>query len=342
MQRDIVVIGASAGGLEMLRRLVAQFPADFGAAVLVVWHIAPQSPDVLGHILSQSGPLPAAQARDGEPLQKGRIVVAAPDRHLLIGPGGVRVARGPKENRFRPSVDVLFRSAALHFGPRVTGIVLTGSLDDGAAGLYAIKERGGIAMVQNPDEALYPEMPLNALRATRVDYVLPVAAMGAVLNRLTQETVSDLELSAPETMRTEVRIASGVRAMETGFTRLGQPSDFTCPECHGTLRQITEGGRTRFRCHTGHAFSFDALLAEITESVEDALWNGVRAIEESEMLLSHLAQHLAEQGQTESAALFAHRARQAHARGEIVRQAALSSETFSESNPRATNSDATD
>jgi two-component system chemotaxis response regulator CheB len=260
----------------------------------------------------------------------GRIYVAPPDRHLVVEPGYIRVTRGPKENRFRPSVDVLFRSAALAYGSQVIGVVLTGSLDDGAAGLYAVKERGGIAIVQDPFEALYPSMPKAAMKAVTVDHCVSVTEMGSLLVRLTNETVEEEAGNPPDDkMEIEVGVAREDNAFEQGVMKLGTPSIYTCPECHGTLLRLKEGNLIRFRCHTGHAYSLDSLLVEVTKGIEDALWNTLRAIEESELLMRHMAGHLRESNDSETEALFLQKAEEAKRRADLVRQAVMSHETLS-------------
>src|SRR5215210_3284548 len=189
--RNIVVIGTSAGGVEALRALVTGLPADFAGSVFVVMHTAPDSPGVLAQILDRSGPLPAANAENRTRIRPGRIYVAPPDRHLLLEPGLMLTTRGPKENRFRPAVDPLFRSAAQTYGPRVVGVVMTGGLDDGTSGLWAVKRLGGTAVVQDPDEAFMPSMPLSALGQVEVDYTLPVAEIAPLLARLARTSVAE-------------------------------------------------------------------------------------------------------------------------------------------------------
>src|SRR5215207_10858312 len=189
--RDIVVIGTSAGGVEALRALVGGLPADFPGSVFVVMHTAPDSPGVLAQILERSGPLPAAHASNRERIRPGRVYVAPPDMHLLLEPGVMRLTRGPKENRFRPAIDPLFRSAAAVYGPRVVGIILTGGLDDGTSGLWAVKRLGGVAVVQDPDEAFMPSMPQSALEQVEGDYKLPVAEIPGGLARLASTTVAE-------------------------------------------------------------------------------------------------------------------------------------------------------
>ena len=265
--RDIVVVGTSAGGVEALRALVGGLPADFPGSVFVVMHAASESPGVLAQILDRSGPLPAAHASNRERIRPGHVYVAPPDTHLLLEPGVMRLTRGPRENRFRPAVDPLFRSAAAVYGPRVVGVILTGGLDDGTSGLWAVKRLGGVAVVQDPDEAFMPAMPLSALNQVEVEYKLPLAEIAPLLVRLASKTVAEQGgYEVPEDLNIEMKIAMEDHAREAGVTRLGTPSVFTCPECHGTLLQLKENGRTRYRCHTGHAYSADSLLSEVTET----------------------------------------------------------------------------
>ena len=330
LKHDIIVVGASAGGLEAMKKLLAQLPDNFPGTLFIVWHVSPESPSILPQILDRVCPLPVTHAIGFEASQPGRIYVAPPDHHLVVEPGYVRVTRGPKENRFRPSVDVLFRSAALAYGPRVIGVILTGSLDDGAAGLYAVKERGGIGIVQDPFEALYPSMPISAMKAVAVDHCVSIRDMGSLLVRLTNEAVEEEAVNPPsDQMELEVRVARQDNAFEEGIMNLGTPSPYTCPECHGTLLRLKEGNLIRFRCHTGHAFSVDSLLVEVTKGIEDALWNTIRAIEESELLMRHMAGHLRESNDSDTAEHFLQKAEEAKRRAELVRQAVMNHETFS-------------
>jgi two-component system, chemotaxis family, protein-glutamate methylesterase/glutaminase len=328
--RDIVVIGTSAGGVEALRALVGGLPANFPGSVFVVMHTAPDSPAVLAQILERSGPLPAAHASNRERIRPGRLYVAPPDSHLLLEPGVVRLTHGPKENRFRPAIDPLFRSAAQVFGPRVVGVILTGGLDDGTSGLYAVKRLGGVAVVQDPAEAFVPSMPLSALRQVEVDHTLPLAEIAPLLARLASTSVAEQGgYEVPEELNIEVSIAMEDNAFESGVTRLGTPSVFTCPECHGTLLQLKENGRTRYRCHTGHAYSADSLLSELTESVEETMWSAIRSIDESAMLMRHMAEHVRESDNGASER-FLEKAREAERRSKLVRQAVFGHEHLSE------------
>lgn len=319
----IIVIGASSGGFAVLRQLAAELPAGLAAAVFIVWHLPPDGHGVLPQALNRASTLPAAHAADGEPIAPGRIYVAPPDRHLLVERGRVRVTRGPKENGFRPAVDPLFRSAAFAYGPLVVGVVLSGALDDGAAGLRAIKRRGGTAVVQDPLDAEVPAMPHNAMRAAAVDYVVSATDLAALLVRLSHEPAPAAPEGAMDDEKTsiEIRIAADDNALEAGVLKLGVPSSYACPECHGVLLELADGDMRRFRCHTGHAFSADSLLAAITANAEDQLWSAIRSLEESMLLLNHMGDHFAEANQPALAAVYYRHASAAHAQAGVVRQA---------------------
>lgn len=325
--KDIIVVGASAGGIEALRTIAGGLPKDLPASVFVIVHTSPESPGILADILARAGALPASSAVDGERIQPGRIYVAPPDRHLIIEPNRVRLTRGPKENRFRPAVDPLFRSAAQVYGPRVVGVILTGNLDDGTAGLWAVKRLGGTAIVQDPREALAPSMPRSALRQVRVDHCLPVAEIAPLLTRLTTAPLDEEGVyEVPDEMEIEVKIAKENTALDAGVLKLGEPSNYSCPECHGVLLQLREGKRVRFRCHTGHAYSVESLLAEITEGVEDSIWSAIRSIEESVLLLRHMAEHLGGDENGHTAGQFLAQAQEAQRRADLVRRAVLTQE----------------
>ncbi len=216
---------------------------------------------------------------DGDPIRPGRIYVAPNDHHMLLERGYIRVAKGPKENRFRPAIDPLFRSAAYMYGPRVIGVVLTGALDDGTAGLWTIKLRGGTAVVQEPSEALINAMPLNALCNVEVDHKLPLAEIGPLLGRLVEQpapVAREIPEDEQRKTRHEIRIAEEEDGLEENVMQFGELSPFTCPECRGVLAELREGKIVRFRCHTGHAFSANSLLEGANEQVEARLWDAVR------------------------------------------------------------------
>jgi two-component system, chemotaxis family, protein-glutamate methylesterase/glutaminase len=285
--RDIIVVGTSLGGFEV-PRWAAGVPADLPASVLVVQHISPHEQSYLAERLDRAGPLRASAAIDGERIEHGHIYVAVPDRHLMLEDGRIRLSRGPKESHARPSVDVLFRSAAVFGGPRVIGVVLTGQLDDGTAGLWAIKDRGGIAIVQSPQEAQYPSMPDSARRQVEVDYSLHIADMPPVLNALTREVLSTEVGIMNRNGAFETRIAMGEKISVQGLLSLGRPSMYTCPDCHGSMVAIEEGPIRRFRCHTGHGFSERALLDQSTAKIEETLWAALAQVEEREALIREL------------------------------------------------------
>jgi two-component system chemotaxis response regulator CheB len=321
--RDIIVMGASAGGLSALNRITKQLPDNLNAAVFIVWHVSPYSTSLLPDILSRSGKLEAKHPADGESIQKGKIYVAPPDRHLLLEAGRIRLAKGPKENRFRPAVDPLFRSAAYAYGARVVGVVLTGALDDGTAGLWAIKDRGGIAVVQDPAEAEQPSMPSSALNNVQIDYCLPISEIPPLLVTLTQQTVEQAGPPVSKQLEIETKIALGADSAELDVTQLGKISEFTCPDCHGSLTRINNGNLQRFRCHTGHSFSNGTLLAEVTDSVEQALWNTIRAVEERIRLLKNLAQNASNLKQTELSSALSRELQQNEHRADVLRQIAM-------------------
>src|SRR4051812_24852941 len=229
--RDIIVIGASAGGVQALQELMRGLPADFPAAIFVVVHTSPSSPGILPQILDRAGPLPASHADHGQRIRKGRIYVAPPDYHMLLSDGKVLVTKGPKENGFRPAVDALFRTAARSHGPRVVGVVLTGGLDDGTVGLIHIKNEGGIAVAQDPSEAVFPSMPRSAVENVEVDHVVPVAEMPALLMRLASESLSEGATMPRGNGKPDV--AEAGKAVLLQEQAAGPPTAFTCPECGG-------------------------------------------------------------------------------------------------------------
>ena len=293
--RDIVVLGASAGGVEPLRRIASDLDSDLPAAVFVVLHLPADQPSALSGILDKAGPLPAFTPEDGQAIERGRIYVAPPDVHLTLEPGIVRLFHGPRENRHRPSVDVLFRTAARAYGPRVIGGVLSGSLDDGTAGLVAVKIRGGVAVVQDPAEAFCADMPRNATRYIEVDHVAPAKAIGALLNRLTRVPVDSATAPPPSAeMIQETRIARLDLGEIENEDKPGVPSAVACPDCRGVLWEIQEGDLLRFRCRTGHAFSPETLLRAEDEGIERALWEALRALEERVSLRRRLVEQARE------------------------------------------------
>jgi two-component system, chemotaxis family, protein-glutamate methylesterase/glutaminase len=278
--------------------------------------------------LSRVGPLTATNAVTGERLQPGHIYVAPPDYHLVVEPGRLRVTKGPRENRFRPAIDPLFRSAAQVYGPGAIGVILTGSLDDGTAGLWAVKQLGGVAIVQDPDDALFPAMPQNAVNHVDADYVVPLSAIAPLLVELTTAPKEvPAEFPVPEQLQIEVKIAMEQNPIDAGLEGIGVPSSFACPECHGVLLQLKEGSRTRFRCHTGHAYSVASLLAAIREGIEESMWNAIRSLEEGQLLMMRMAEHLQSAHNEEEALQFFDRAAEAKRQSEVIRKLVMDRES---------------
>ncbi len=279
----IIVIGASAGGVEALSRVVSSLPPHLPAAVFVVLHISPSGPSMLPEILTRAGHLTAHQPADGESITPGRIYVAPPDHHLLIKPGHINVSRGPRENNARPAVDPLFRTAARSYGPFVVGVILSGGLDDGTLGLMDVKAYGGVTIVQDPDEAMFPSMPGSAIENVLVDRVAKLEEIGPLLTRLSREAVP-AEQGAEFMTR---KNGNGHDIAEIGTDDLkthnmsGPPSRFTCPECGGALWELQNSKLLRYRCHVGHGYTAETLMAAQSEKLEDALWGALRALEET-------------------------------------------------------------
>jgi two-component system chemotaxis response regulator CheB len=303
---SLVVVGASAGGVEALQRFVRALPGDFAAPVLVVLHASPTGRSYLPEILSRAGKLPAVHALDGAPLDPGRIYVAPPDSHLLVADGRMALAKGPRENGHRPAIDPLFRTAADAYHGHVAGVVLSGTLDDGTVGLHCIKQAGGATLVQDPDDALYRDMPENAIAYVRPDYVQPVEELVDTLIRLTASAPTDGPTNGrrPEPMKPREDLPDAAPAPAAEIAQPGDVVTFSCPECGGTLWETAAGGTTSYRCRVGHAFTLNNLVARQSEAVERALWSAYRALEERAAMSRRLARRLAERGRGESAERF--------------------------------------
>ncbi len=288
---DVVVVGASAGGIEALTQIVRGLAPGLPAAIFVVLHIASDTRSVLPSILERSGSLPAVAAVDLMPIERGRIYVAPPNRHILLERDRVRVVTGPRENRVRPSADPLFRSAARQFGRRVVGVILSGVLDDGANGLAAVAAAGGVTVVQDPEDALFPGMPRSAAERCRIDHRLPAARIGPLLNDLAWDDApagkgggTDL---ADELMRDPTPDAEPASSEDA--KRTGRASGITCPDCHGSLWELKDGDSVRYECRVGHAYSVESLLDAQAESLENALWAALNALEERAATLERVA-----------------------------------------------------
>lgn len=299
--RDTILLGASAGGVEALTRLCGGLPSDLPASLFVVQHVAPTARSVLPELLARAGPLPALHPVDGEAVRRGRIYVAPPDQHMLLADGHVRLRRGPHENRTRPAADVLFRSAAVSCGGRVVGVVLTGLLDDGTAGLIAIKRCGGLSVVQDPNDAAWPSMPRNALLRDSPDHAVPLASLPKLLARLAAEPAGS-SLPVPAELKAEVRISEGdIVSMSQQSVTVGTPSPIGCPHCGGVLNEIEEGKAVRFRCQVGHAFGPESLAAAQADGLEQALVTAVRTHRDRLALFHRMAQVAREKGMVHAA-----------------------------------------
>jgi two-component system chemotaxis response regulator CheB len=326
--RDTIVIGASAGGVQALSALVADLPGDLPAAVFIILHISANAPSLLPTILGRESKLPVAHAANGEPIRRGRVYVAPPDQHLIIEDGLVKLVHGPKENLHRPSIDTLFRSAARFAGPRVIGVVLTGARNDGKVGMRAVKQRGGIAIVQDPAEAPFPSLPKSVMREIDVDYSLPLREIALLLNQLTRETAEEEgRYPVPDEIEIESRIAEqNMEADEliASVERIGRISKLTCPDCHGALWEINDDKILRYRCHVGHAYSAEALTEGQAEMLEVALWSAVRALEEQMMLAKRIVERARKSNHERAAITFARRAREAEEHSSVIRELLLS------------------
>jgi two-component system chemotaxis response regulator CheB len=318
-KHDLVVVGASAGGVEALTRFVAGLPADLPAAVLVVLHIPPRAPSALPAILSRNGPLPARTAGEDEPLVAGTILVAPPDHHLVVRETGATVVRGPRENGHRPSVDALFRTAAVHLGPRVVAVILSGSDDDGTSGAVAVRQRGGLVAVQDPDDAMYRTMPASVARRAGPVSAAPADELGSLVADLVREG-PDREAPAPDaTLQQEAAVDENLEDAVLG-ERNGEPSGYACPDCSGVLFVQSEDAVLRFRCRIGHAWTADGLVAQQDLTVETALWSAVRSLQEKAELSARLAGRAREDGRRVSANHFEEAAQEAHRSAVVLRE----------------------
>ena len=287
-RRDIIVVGTSEGGLEALDALIAQLPTDLAATMFIAQHMAPHnSGEALMRRLGRHKAFHVTLARDGERFKVGRIYVAPPDTHLLLKPGKVLVRKGARENLSRPGVDPLFRSAAVAYGPRVIGVLLTGMLDDGAAGLIAIKRCGGVTIVQDPKDAAYSAMPQNALDRLDVNHCVPMAGMGELLATLVAKPHGKA-VPVPVDIRTEAEIAERVLSDVAQVEGLGVQVPYNCPNCGGVLWEMKTPSEKRYRCHTGHSFTEQTLLASQSEKIEEMLWISLRMFEERKNLLTSM------------------------------------------------------
>ena len=322
--REIIVIGTSAGGVELLVSIARALPCDIPAALFIVQHVAPTGRSYLSEILNSAGTLPASHPVDGEPIQYGHIYIAPPDHHLLVEHGHMHVIRGPKENNFRPAIDATLRTAARAYGPRVVGIILSGMLDDGTAGLMAVKRHGGCAIVQDPAEAAFPSMPESACRYVAVDAVLPIAEIVPELLRVVNEPIDGEGVAS---MSDKIDLEANISEMDPQALQqadtLGAPSPFSCPACGGVLAEFYDGDLLRFHCQVGHAFSRESVLAAQEEALDYSLWAAFRALDERVNLARRLARDAHHLNDSTSERRFTQLIAQAQAQQEQIRQAIL-------------------
>jgi two-component system chemotaxis response regulator CheB len=328
--RDTIVIGASAGGVQALSTLVGDLPPNLPAAIFIVLHIPADSPSLLPGILARESQMPVIHAKNGERIRTGRIYIAPPDQHMFIEDTIVRLVHGPKENLHRPSIDALFRSAARWGGPSVIGVVLTCARDDGTVGMRAIKQRGGITIVQDPVEAIFPSMPTSVMQNMIVDYSLPLRAIGPLLDKLSRQPANE-EGGIPLAEEVEIETKIAGQEMEAGeliasVERLGKISKLTCPDCHGALWELNDQDVLRFRCHVGHALSADSLSDGQSQMIEVALWSAVRALEEQMILAQRIVERARRSNHDRAAQTFARRAKEAERNSGIIRQLLLGDE----------------
>ncbi|OBJ35037.1 protein-glutamate methylesterase [Mycolicibacterium mucogenicum] len=285
--RGVVAVGASAGGVEALSHMAAELPADLPLAVLVVLHMPVGVPSVLARILDRAGPLDAVAATNGAELRPGTVYTCVPDRHLLIDDHRVLLTRGPTENGHRPAINALFRSAAITFGPRAIGVLLSGVLDDGVLGLKAIQSRGGSTIAQSPRDAMFSALPSAALSSGVVDHEARASAIGVLLKELSEEVNEEPLMDPHASLLLENRIAMA-EPFATDFDAgaLGPPSGYTCPDCNGSLSTISDGN---YRCHVGHAWSGEALIQARGDEVDGALCVAVRSLQEKAQLARRMA-----------------------------------------------------
>ena len=333
-KRDIIVVGASAGGVIALTELVKALPSSLDASIFIVLHTSPYSPSLLPKILSTAGTLNATHALDGQVFEKGKIYIAPPDHHLLLERGSrMVVKKGPKENLFRPSVDALFRSAAYVYGPRVIGIILSGLLDDGTSGMWTVKRSGGLTILQSPEEAQYSSMPMNVLQYVDVNYITTTREMGALLATLVlqdvpgepERTKEELEL-----LHKEVVIATHDHGFDMGLLNKGELTTLICPDCQSALLSITEGQRIRFRCQMGHAYSASTLLASVTTAVEEKLWQAMHMLEETKTLLDRIGDQYSRIGNARVSKQFKDKAAMITQRARFVHESIFTHELLSE------------
>jgi two-component system chemotaxis response regulator CheB len=285
----VITIGASAGGLDAVRELIRQIPKNINAAIFVVLHLSKAAvPEILVERIKKVSALPCSVAIHNQAIKPGHIYIAPPDAHLMIKRDSIIIGHGPAENRFRPSIDVMFRSAAASFGESAIGIVLTGFLNDGTAGMWAIKQSGGHCLVQDPNEAEYPDMPLSVVETMEADYCIPLKAMGNIIRKIAEKKpVKTIE--PPAIVRAESRLSEKAATDLEAVSELGEKTVYACPDCGGGLWNMNNGRVKHYRCHIGHSYSEKDLQLRQSETIEQTLWVALRMMEERKILLMKLA-----------------------------------------------------
>lgn len=318
--RDIVVIGASAGGVEALKALFEKLPADLPAAFFIVLHVWPSGKSYLPEILQRASRMKVGHAVDGERIEHGRIYIAPPDLHLFVERGNVSVKRGPRENRCRPAINPLFRSAAAAFGPRVVGVILTGTLDDGSAGAWSVSQSGGVTIIQDPATAAFEEMPRSAIEAVEVSHVANLEDIPQlIIKRVGEKVRSEPPRSVPDLVK--INDASvKMEPMEMDIDKYAERSVYSCPECGGALWEMKEGGQLSFRCHVGHGYSGKGLRDEQDLVLEQSLWSALRALVESASLDERLAERSAENDLPGAAEAYRRNSTEKRAQEALIRQ----------------------
>jgi len=318
----IILLGGSAGGLEAANKILTQLDADLPAAVFVILHLGSSPSPSIEASLTTAGALTGAFAKAGEPIEAGRIYMAPPDHHMLIQRDNVHLTRGPRVNRSRPAIDLAFRSSAVAYGTQAIGVILSGMLDDGTAGLHAIQRCGGMTIVQDPADALCADMPENALENVDANYVLPISKIGQKLNELARLPVDD-KVTPPKDIVLENQFDLNTKDDLPRINQLGKQVPMGCPECGGPLWEIEHGNPLRYRCHLGHGLSVKNLMTQQDEQIEHTLWISLRALEEKARMQESLAQRQENAGRKKSVPLFQERAKETQAHVDRLRDLLL-------------------
>jgi two-component system chemotaxis response regulator CheB len=335
--RDLLAIGTSAGGVEALQYLAARFPADLPASVLMTIHLSGHGQSSLDEILTRAGPLPASFAKHGEVAQRRRIYIAPSGRHLLLDGDRLSLGAGPRENNVRPAIDPMLRAAALCCGHRTIGIVLTGTQGDGASGLWAINQCGGTTVVQDPQDAAFPEMPMAALNKANPQHIVPLAELPALIAQLTNLPAEEPR-APPANLRLEVEVARTGRSNMTAMDQIGRRSVLACPDCHGVMWEIDEGDLIRYRCHVGHGYTAETMSLGLDDNLRRALASALRALDERVALAERLRSQAMDRGHRHVAQHWASRKREFEDEAEVVRRAFHRADEIDVQNQQGTSS----